>query len=34
MQVGDSFVLNALGEEDYNDVMKHFLQRFSPGVCV
>ncbi|KAJ9517153.1 hypothetical protein QJQ45_009091 [Haematococcus lacustris] len=31
MQVGDSFVLNTLGEDNYNDIMKHFLKRFSPG---
>jgi len=31
MQVGDSFVLNALGEDDYNVTLKHFLQRFAPG---
>lgn len=31
MQVGDLFVLNCLGEDDYNDLMKHFLKRFSPG---
>mmetsp|Transcript_9557 Transcript_9557/g.20353 ORF Transcript_9557/g.20353 Transcript_9557/m.20353 type:complete len:623 (+) Transcript_9557:94-1962(+) len=31
MQVGDSFVLNALGEDNYNDMLKHFLKRFAPG---
>ncbi|PNW71243.1 hypothetical protein CHLRE_16g691800v5 [Chlamydomonas reinhardtii] len=31
MQVGDSFVLNCLGEDNYAPVMKHFLQRFAPG---
>ena len=30
-QVGDSFVLNCLGEEDYAGTMKHFLKRFAPG---
>jgi flavin reductase (DIM6/NTAB) family NADH-FMN oxidoreductase RutF len=29
--VGDAFVLNCLGEEEFNPVMKHFLQRFPPG---
>ena len=31
LQVGDSFVLNCLGEDGYSDVMKHFLKRFSAG---
>lgn len=31
MQVGDNFVLNALGEGEYGPVMKHFLQRFPAG---
>ncbi|KAI7837261.1 hypothetical protein COHA_008875 [Chlorella ohadii] len=31
MQVGDTFVLNCLGEGEYNQVLKHFLQRFPPG---
>jgi len=31
MQVGDSFVLNCLGEGEYNSIMKHFLQRFPAG---
>ena len=31
MQVGDSFVLNALGEADYAPTMKHFLKRFAAG---
>jgi len=31
MQVGDTFVLNVLGEDNYNDIMKHFLKRFAPG---
>lgn len=31
MQVGDSFVLNCLGEGEYAGLMKHFLQRFGPG---
>eukprot|EP00798_Chlamydomonas_sp_ICE-L_P012083 gene12083-15193_t len=31
MQVGDSFVLNCLGEDDFQGTMKHFLQRFQPG---
>ena len=30
-QVGDLFVLNCLGEEDYAGTMKHFLKRFAPG---
>lgn len=29
--MGDTFVLNALGEGEYNQVLKHFLQRFPPG---
>lgn len=31
MQVGDSFVLNCLGEAGAPAAMKHFLQRFPPG---
>ena len=31
MQVGDSFVLNCLGEGEYSLLMKHFLQRFPAG---
>lgn len=31
MQVGDSFVLNCLGEGEQNVLMKHFLQRFPAG---
>jgi hypothetical protein len=26
LQVGDAFVLNCLGEGEYNKTMKHFLQ--------
>lgn len=31
MQVGDRFVLNILGEGNYQHLMKHFLKRFPPG---
>ena len=31
MQVGDSFVLNVLAEDNYQALMKHFLKRFPPG---
>ncbi|MFE4107473.1 diflavin flavoprotein [Almyronema epifaneia] len=31
MQVGDRFVLNILEENNYSDLMKHFLKRFPPG---
>lgn len=31
MQVGDRFVLNVLEENNYGDLMKHFLKRFPPG---
>jgi flavin reductase (DIM6/NTAB) family NADH-FMN oxidoreductase RutF len=31
LQVGDKFVLNVLGEDDYAQPMKHFLRRFAPG---
>ncbi|WP_338462534.1 diflavin flavoprotein [Synechococcus elongatus IITB7] len=31
MQVGDRFVLNVLGEDNYAPLMKHFLKRFPPG---
>lgn len=30
-QVGDSFVLNCLGEDSFSPLLKHFLQRFAPG---
>ena len=30
-QVGDSFVLNVLGEAQSGPTMKHFLKRFPPG---
>lgn len=33
MQVGDAFVLNVLGEDDFEDTMKHFLKRFAPGTA-
>ena len=29
--MGDTFVLNCLGEDDYAAPMKHFLKRFAPG---
>jgi flavin reductase (DIM6/NTAB) family NADH-FMN oxidoreductase RutF len=29
--VGDSFILNVLGEDNYAPIMKHFLKRFAPG---
>ncbi len=29
--MGDTFVLNCLGEGQYSAPMKHFLQRFPPG---
>lgn len=31
MQVGDRFVLNCLGEDNYGGIMRHFLKRFGPG---
>lgn len=31
MQVGDTFVLNCLGEGEYSALMKHFLKRFPAG---
>lgn len=31
MQVGDTFVLNCLEENNYSKLMKHFLKRFPPG---
>ena len=31
MQVDDAFVLNVLAEDNYQKLMKHFLQRFAPG---
>lgn len=31
MQVGDSFILNVLEEDNYQGLMKHFLKRFPPG---
>ena len=31
LQVGDTFVLNCLGEDDYAGTMRHFLKRFAPG---
>eukprot|EP00955_Chlamydomonas_euryale_P118056 366516-Chlamydomonas_euryale.AAC.8 len=31
LQVGDTFVLNALGEDDFSATMRHFLQRFTAG---
>ncbi len=31
MQVGDTFVLNVLAEDNYQGLMKHFLKRFAPG---
>lgn len=31
LQVGGSFVLNCLGEEDAEPTMKHFLKRFGAG---
>lgn len=31
LEVGDTFVLNCLGEGQYSALMKHFLQRFPPG---
>ena len=31
LQVGDRFVLNILREDNYQDLMRHFLKRFPPG---
>ena len=31
LQVGDTFVLNCLGDNNASPIMKHFLQRFPPG---
>ena len=31
MQVGDRFVLNILGQENHQPLMRHFLKRFPPG---
>ncbi|GAX35211.1 diflavin flavoprotein [Nodularia sp. NIES-3585] len=31
MQRGDRFVLNVLGEDNYQGLIKHFLKRFAPG---
>ncbi len=31
MQVDDTFVLNVLAEDNYQKLMRHFLQRFAPG---
>ncbi len=31
MQVGDTFVLNILSENNYQSLMRHFLKRFPPG---
>ncbi|GAX73438.1 hypothetical protein CEUSTIGMA_g890.t1 [Chlamydomonas eustigma] len=31
MQVGDVFILNCLGEDNYNATIRHFLKRFAPG---
>eukprot|EP00878_Enallax_costatus_P046334 GHUV01056193.1.p2 GENE.GHUV01056193.1~~GHUV01056193.1.p2 ORF type:complete len:160 (-),score=49.20 GHUV01056193.1:247-726(-) len=31
MQVNDKFVLNCLGEKDFEPIMKHFLKRFAAG---
>ena len=31
VQVGDTFVLNCLGEGEYTGLMKHFLKRFPAG---
>jgi flavorubredoxin/flavin reductase (DIM6/NTAB) family NADH-FMN oxidoreductase RutF len=31
LQLGDRFVLNVLGEDNYQSLMKHFLKRFPPG---
>lgn len=31
LHVGDSFAINVLAEDNYQGLMKHFLQRFPPG---
>jgi flavorubredoxin/flavin reductase (DIM6/NTAB) family NADH-FMN oxidoreductase RutF len=31
MQVGDRFVLNILGEQNHQQLLRHFLRRFPPG---
>jgi len=31
LQVGDHFVLNVLEENNYQELMRHFLKRFAPG---
>eukprot|EP00245_Coleochaete_scutata_P010402 TRINITY_DN3632_c0_g5_i1.p1 TRINITY_DN3632_c0_g5~~TRINITY_DN3632_c0_g5_i1.p1 ORF type:complete len:665 (+),score=115.10 TRINITY_DN3632_c0_g5_i1:96-2090(+) len=31
MQVGDTFVLNCLADDNFSPLMKHFLKRFPPG---
>lgn len=31
MQLGDRFVLNVLGEDNHQGLIKHFLKRFAPG---
>jgi flavorubredoxin/flavin reductase (DIM6/NTAB) family NADH-FMN oxidoreductase RutF len=31
LKVGDQFVLNVLEEDNYQELMKHFLKRFAPG---
>ncbi|MEL6912064.1 MAG: diflavin flavoprotein [Cyanobacteria bacterium J06598_4] len=31
LQIGDRFVLNVLEEDNYQDLIRHFLKRFSPG---
>ena len=31
MQVGDRFVLNVLGEDNHQPLLRHFLRRFPPG---
>lgn len=31
LQIGDRFILNILGEGNYQHLMKHFLKRFAPG---
>ncbi len=31
LHIGDRFILNVLEEDNYQNLMKHFLKRFSPG---
>jgi flavorubredoxin/flavin reductase (DIM6/NTAB) family NADH-FMN oxidoreductase RutF len=31
MQVGDRFVLNVLGDDNHQELLRHFLKRFPPG---